>query len=79
MENLVTQGVELAIFGMGTVFVFLTLLIFATLLMSKMVLRFGHEPSQATATAVTQHAGDPTQEELVAVISSAISRHRKNN
>ena len=40
MENLVSQGFEIAIFGMGTVFMFLTLLILATHGMSLLVQKY---------------------------------------
>ena len=62
--HLLDQGLELMLAGMGTVFVFLTLLVFATRLMSRIVLRFDKRSS-----------ADVTDEEL-AVISAAIARHR---
>jgi len=40
MDNLLNQGLELAMYGMGTVFVFLALLIAATRTMSALVLKF---------------------------------------
>ena len=43
MENLLNQGVGLALFGMVTVFSFLTLLILATRLMSFLVSRIDAE------------------------------------
>ncbi len=51
--------------GMGTVFTFLTTLVFAMTLMSKTVLQFQR---QAPAADVT--------DEQVAAISAAISKHR---
>ena len=53
MENLVSQGFELAIFGMGTVFVFLTLLILATHFMSLLVQKFEYEASERAVQAAT--------------------------
>ena len=43
MENLLNQGVGLALFGMVTVFSFLTLLILATRLMSFLVSQIDSE------------------------------------
>jgi len=76
LENLVSQGFELAIFGMGTVFVFLALLIFATQGMSALVLRFQPEVSESSASAVTQSKSVVSGHTL-AVISAAIAQHRK--
>ena len=78
MDNLVNQGVELALFGMGTVFLFLSLLIFATKAMSMLVMRY--EPATATSSvdAVAQSASAPDSELLVALISAAIRQHRTN-
>ena len=69
--DLLTQGVELMLVGMGTVFVFLTLLVGATTLMSRVVMRLHPEPLDAEA------AVEGTVEE-VAAITAAIARHRQN-
>jgi len=65
--ELLEQGIELMLAGMGTVFVFLTLLVFATSGMSALVRRF--EPVQATEP-------DGATEEEVAAITAAIALHR---
>ena len=71
MENILNQGVELAFFGMVTVFSFLTLLILATRVLSSFVRRFdsGKEVTQASTFGP---AGDSV---LVAIISAAIRQH----
>jgi len=76
MENLLSQGIELAVFGMGTVFVFLAILIFATKAMSSLVLRFEPLASQSTEAAVTQNAALPDHGRVLAIISAAITQHR---
>ena len=73
MENLVSQGLELALFGMGTVFVFLALLIVATQSMSSLILRF--QPAVAETTE-TQTAAVADNSRNVAIISAAIAAHR---
>lgn len=65
--ELFEQGLELMLAGMGTVFVFLTLLVFATTAMSALVQRF--QPAPALEP-------DGVSEEEVAAISAAIARHR---
>jgi len=64
--SLIYQGVQLMLAGMGTVFVFLTVLVFATMMMSRVVLSVGSQKSP----------GDVTAEE-VAAISAAIETHRR--
>ena len=71
MTPLLASGVELMLIGMGTVFFFLTLLVFATGLMSSMVRRF--VPSSIPVETPAAQA-----EEDIAAISAAISVHRKN-
>jgi oxaloacetate decarboxylase gamma subunit len=71
MANILTQGIELAIFGMLTVFSFLTLLILATRLMSKFVSRFDEDEKLVEKTAMAPAQGPL----LIAVISSAIRQH----
>ncbi|MDJ0917767.1 MAG: OadG family protein [Woeseiaceae bacterium] len=69
--DLIGRGVELMLVGMGTVFVFLTLLVGATTLMSGFVDRYLPAPD----TTATQPGDGPTAEE-VAAIAVAIARHR---
>ena len=81
--SIVNQGIELMLFGMGTVLVFLTLLVFAIALMSWVLQRYfpvlettpasNRSKGTATAPATAFAAQDAT---LVAVISAALHRHR---
>ena len=64
-ETLIDQGLTLMLAGMGTVFTFLTVLVFAMTMMSTIVKRL-----RVVET-------DPSDEE-VAAISAAITRHRRN-
>ncbi len=78
-----SQAVDLMVAGMGFVFVFLIILVFATLLMSKLVLRFG--PVEPVAPARTPRAKtsaspsvDPdTAEAIKKAIAQYRSRHKK--
>ncbi|WP_315981309.1 OadG family transporter subunit [Aliamphritea spongicola] len=44
MENLMSEGINLMVFGMGFVFVFLTLLVFATNGMSAVLSKIAPDP-----------------------------------
>ena len=84
--ELINEGLSLMVFGMGFVFIFLTLLVFATGTMSKVVQTIAPEeaapaPRGATASGKTPApifgAADPaTDPVLLAVINDAISQHR---
>ena len=71
MPELVVQGLELMLVGMGTVFLFLTALVLATIAMSRLVARF-------TPAAVIADTSDTVSSEEVAAISAAIATHRRN-
>lgn len=73
--NLFQQGLELMLFGMGTVFIFLALLVLATGLMSRLVARW--VPPEAPAPAAQPTADSVAKDKrLQAVIAAAIHRHR---
>ena len=81
-ETLLQQGIELMVFGMGTVFVFLVVLIGVTNAMSAIVQRFFPEipPSLEPDRAVANAAADPQQDEqLIAVISAAVHKYRSRH
>jgi oxaloacetate decarboxylase (Na+ extruding) subunit gamma len=74
MDPVFTAGLELMIIGMGTVFVFLTVLVAATKIMSVIVQRFAPLP----VTLLPQTSADsstPSAEE-VAAITAALHQHR---
>ncbi len=67
MQNeLINEGLTLMLAGMGTVFVFLTMLVIVMTLMSRLVMRFQPVPD-------TPDAGD----DEVAAIAAAITEHRR--
>ena len=74
--SLVAQGLELMAFGMGTVFAFLTILVFITSFMSKLVTKLTPEE---VATPAPAAAGPQTQgvdPQLLKVLSAAVKEHR---
>jgi oxaloacetate decarboxylase gamma subunit len=79
--DIVDQGVELMLFGMGTVVIFLTLLIIATNLMSWFLRRYLPEsevPAMSIGRSPAQQPQSVDQTRLVAVVTAAIHRHRAN-
>jgi len=64
--DLLDQGITLMLVGMGTVFVFLTLLVLAMSSMSAIAMRFNSAGSN-----------DDIGEEEIAAISAAIMQHRR--
>jgi len=80
MDNLFSEGLTLMAFGMGFVFVFLTLLVFATGIMSRLVTRYLPEPVAKAAKPRPQPAAAGAaannNDELVAVITAAVHKYR---
>lgn len=79
MDNVILeQGMNLMLYGMGSVFVFLTLLVAGTTLMSGFISKYMPEDEPAEipkkpALDKQQFAVDPT---TLAVIQDAIHQHR---
>ncbi|WP_040976672.1 oxaloacetate decarboxylase subunit gamma [Necropsobacter massiliensis] len=76
--ELMQEGVNLMISGMGFVLVFLWILILAIGLMSKLVNRFFPEPVPASSPATPiQSAAISDLERLRPVIVAAVAHHRR--
>ncbi|MDJ0878726.1 MAG: OadG family protein [Halieaceae bacterium] len=69
-QDLISQGLELTLFGMGTVVVFLTLLVFVTSGMSAFIARFFPPPPPPIVEASAIDA------RVLAVIAAAVHQHR---
>lgn len=77
MNDLLAEGLNLMLMGMGAVFVFLTLLVFTTSFMSKLVTRYAPVPAPAPKPApLSSPASQADDPQLLAVISAAIHQHR---
>lgn len=76
--SLISQGLELMIFGMGVVFVFLTMLVYATNIMSSLVNKIAPEVEVAPAPArkAVAPASTGIDPQLVKVLSAAVKEHR---
>jgi len=75
--TLISEGFNLMLLGMGTVFVFLTLLVFVTSIMSALVEKYG--PVQPAGPKNPGAAGQLDEATLLAVISAAIHAHRSKH
>jgi len=73
-NSLIDQGLNLMLYGMGTVFVFLTVMVAATTIMSKLVQVLA--PSDANETAA-QNQNTAIPPHILSAIEKAIALHRK--
>lgn len=75
--TLIDQGLSLMLFGMGTVFVFLAVLVFATTTMSAIVNKLASEDSSDNTSETDEPpTGSQYSSQLVDVIEKAIATHR---
>ncbi|MDQ6982378.1 MAG: OadG family protein [Mariprofundus sp.] len=70
MDELIRQGLQLMALGMGTVFLFLSLLIAVISLTSRIIQKFELKTEQAAETMTSKH------DDLVEVISAAVQQYR---
>ena len=74
--SLISQGIDLMLYGMGTVFTFLTLLVGLTTLMSFTVNRYAKEDSITGDSEAHQIHTALVEPKVVKVIQAAIDQHR---
>ncbi len=73
--NLVVEALKFMALGMGTVFLFLILMIVSMNLQSIIIHKFFPEPNQGTAPTVA----DNSKTNKIAAITAAIMHHKKMN
>lgn len=71
---MISEGLNLMLYGMGTVFVFLTLLVFCTIGMSFFLNRFFASQVDKQDEPVSHPISDS---KLISVIEAAITQHRQ--
>lgn len=80
MSDVLTQAIDLVIYGMGTVIVFLTVLVGATMLMSYLLQTFFAEQvvDRAIAPSAVAKPGlsDP---KILAALSAAVKKYREDH
>jgi len=74
--NIVMEGVKFMILGMGTVFVFLGIMIFVMNIMSRIIHKYFPEPTAAPASATTNSGAQ--KKKVVAAIVAAIMEDKKS-
>jgi len=73
MDELINQGLQLMALGMGTVFLFLSLLIFVITLVSRVIQKYELKTEQPVGTSSSSH------DDLVDVISAAVQQYRSDH
>ncbi len=73
----VNNGLILMLLGMGVVFVFLTLLVFTTKLLSTLVIKFMPEQSVAQRPASVPSVTTSTDTEIAAAITAAVAHSKR--
>jgi oxaloacetate decarboxylase (Na+ extruding) subunit gamma len=81
MTDLLAQGINLTLFGMGTVLIFLGLLIIVTICMSAIIHRFEASSNGVLAVELIEHEPEQSLEEqhLRAVITAAIKEYKSRH
>ena len=82
--TLIDQGLDLMLYGMGTVFVFLTILVFATALMSRIVNALSKtevDPSELNPmlTPVLGDSNAAPSAQVLEAIKLALKEHRQGS
>lgn len=77
-DDLLSEGLTLMALGMGFVFVFLTLLVLTTSLMSWLIRRYFPQPQARAQPRADAETSSPMEDAtLMAVIGAAVHRHRQ--
>ena len=72
-NNLLSEAINLTLFGMGFVFVFLALMVLLTSFMSASLLRF--KPFMPSTSVVPVHTDNLIDEDTRSIIAKAIKLH----
>ncbi|WP_396588865.1 OadG family protein [Bermanella sp. R86510] len=75
MSPIVADGLGLMVFGMGTVFTFLVVLIIATTIMSSLINKFFPEPVLVPKKPANK-PGQGVDPQLLKVLSAAVKEHK---
>jgi len=79
MSDLMSEALSLMAVGMGFVFVFLTILVGVTTLMSKLVNKYAPAPEPKVSAASPQMNATSNDAQLLAVLSAAVEKYRSDH
>ena len=79
VTDLMLQGLELMLLGMGIVFFFLVFLVFAMQGMSRLAEALADDTGYKARQGPAVRGAETDSEELVAVISAAVGRYRSRH
>lgn len=79
-DTLLSEGLDLMLLGMGTVFLFLTLLVLVTWCMSALVMRYPgpEEPDGRTQAAGRERRAIADKRKRVAAVTAAVQFHHRS-
>ena len=78
--NFVFESVKFMLLGMGTVYIFLIIMVFIMNLMSKIINKYFPEPNPSTSPTQKQTASNANEKpKVVAAITAAIMHHKNNS
>ncbi|WP_320825312.1 OadG family protein [Reinekea sp.] len=77
MSELMWDGLDLMVMGMGTVFVFLALLVLATMLMSQILLRMPEANELDSSQIAAKRANNNDLTEVAAVAAAVSLMHKR--
>jgi len=79
MNDLFSQALDLMVAGMGFVFVFLTVLVGVTTVMSKIAIRLQPDEPETPARAPAVAPAATNDPQLIAVITAAVAQYRSRH
>lgn len=77
--NLVVEGLKFMALGMGTVFLFLVVMILMMMLQERVIKRFFPEPNEGSISVPTAQQTQQSKNNKVAAIVAAIIEDKKNS
>ncbi len=79
MPDILIEALDLALYGMGTVFIFLTVLVGLTTLMSRFALYLDELNPPAPERKANQPSSDQPSPALLAAITAAVKQYRERH